>query len=289
MLDVVVPFLACPRCGGPVRLAGPVLGCAGGHAFDLARQGYVTLLPPGGSPPAGDSAAMLAARDRFLAAGHYAALAARVAAAAGSAAAPGCLVEVGAGTGHYLAAALDAAPDRVGIGLDASKYAGRRLARAHPRAGAVVADVWRRLPIRDGAAAAVLDVFAPRNGPELGRILAPGGVLVVVTPTAAHLTELVGALGLITVDERKAERLAGTLHPYVEPVSAAEHSWSMELTAADVRALIGMGPSAHHLTPDLDARLARLTGSGGRAGRGGPGEPVRVTASVRLSVYRRGG
>jgi 23S rRNA (guanine745-N1)-methyltransferase len=317
VLDAVVPFLACPSCGGRVRLAGRVLGCAAGHAFDLARQGYVTLLPPGGSPPAGDTAPMLAARAHFLAAGHYAALAARVAAAAGSAdAVAGCLVEVGAGTGYYLAAALDAVPDRVGVGLDASKYAARRLARAHPRAGAVVADAWRRLPIRDGAAAVVLDVFAPRNGSELGRILAPGGILIVVTPTAAHLAELVDGLGLITVDGRKAERLAGTLHPHVEPVGADEHTWSMELTVADVRALIGMGPNAHHLTAaDLDARLARWAadparepaGPGEPAGRGepaGPGEPagsdepagsaepgasMRVTASIRLSVYRRGG
>jgi 23S rRNA (guanine745-N1)-methyltransferase len=289
VLDLVVPHLACPYCGAAVELADRVLRCTAGHAFDVARQGYVTLLPAGRSTPAGDTDAMLTARGRFLAAGHYARIAAAVATAAG-ATGGGCLVEVGAGTGYYLAAALDAAPGRVGIGLDASRYAARRLARAHPRAGAVVADAWRRLPVRDGAAAAVLDVFAPRNGPELRRILAPGGLLIVVTPTPAHLAEIVTGLGLLTVDERKADRLAGTLEPHLEPVGATEHTWSMELTQADVRALVEMGPTAHHLAPsDLDHRLARLAGAPARATRAGPAEPVRVTASVRVSAYRRAG
>ena len=35
----------------------------------------------------------------------------------------------------------------------------------------------------------VLVVFAPRNGPEIARVLRPVGRLVVVTPAADHLTE----------------------------------------------------------------------------------------------------
>jgi 23S rRNA (guanine745-N1)-methyltransferase len=278
VLAAVAPYLACPQCAGPVRLDGRVLRCGSGHAFDLARQGYVTLLPPGGGPvPAGDTAPMLAARERFLAGGHFAGLAERVAAAAAAAAgADGCLVEIGAGTGHYLAAALDAVPGRLGIALDASKYAARRLARAHPRAGAVVCDAWRRLPLRDGAAAAVLDVFAPRNGAELRRILAPDGALIVVTPTPAHLAELVAAVGLLTVDEHKPDRLASALAPHLEQVSEVGHDWRLSLTREEVRALAEMGPSAHHLSShDLETRLAVLA------------EPVAVTAAVRLSVYRR--
>jgi 23S rRNA (guanine745-N1)-methyltransferase len=56
----------------------------------------------------------------------------------------------------------------------------------------------------------VLNVFAPRDGAELRRILRPSGSLLVVTPGPDHLRELIGPLGLLSVDERKAERLAGT-------------------------------------------------------------------------------
>src|SRR5450755_4463070 len=191
MLDDVIGCLACPQCGAALSRAGSVLNCAGGHAFDIARQGYVSLLPPGGRVAAGDSAAMVQARVDFLTAGHYDGLAVEIARAAAGAVtaavaaggvAAGCVVDVGAGPGYYLAAALDQLPGRAGLALDASKFALRRAAHAHGRIGAVRADAWRRLPVADRAAAVVLNVFAPRNGAELRRILDPSGRLIVVTP-----------------------------------------------------------------------------------------------------------
>jgi 23S rRNA (guanine745-N1)-methyltransferase len=276
VLPAVVELLACPYCGQPLAAAGRALACPAGHRFDLARQGYVSLLPRGvARGPTGDTAGMVAARDRFLSAGHYAPLTrALLAAAAG--AGPGAVLDVGAGTGHHLAALLDAGPDRVGVALDASRYAARRAARAHPRAGAVVADAWRALPVRTGAAGLVLDVFSPRNGPETARVLAPGGTLLVVTPAADHLAELVAALGLLTVDERKDERLAGALEPHLEPVDRTEHRWPLRLPVADAVAAAAMGPSAHHLdAAELPDRAAALP------------DPVPATAAVELRRYRR--
>jgi len=212
---------------------------------------------------------MVEARERFLGAGHYEPIAAAVAEAVAAVAAPGCVVEVGAGTGSYLARALDAAAEatpagRVGIALDSSRPALRRAARADGRIAAVVADAWRPLPIRDAAAAAVLCVFAPRAAAELRRILAPGGALVVVTPTPRHLAELVDALGLLSVDARKPERLARSLG---EPLRERIVEAPLELSREDVRALIAMGPSAHHVDADALARDAR------------------TALSVRVAVY----
>jgi 23S rRNA (guanine745-N1)-methyltransferase len=260
VLAVVVPDLACPYCAGAVTLDGPVVRCRGGHAFDVARQGYVALLPSG-STAAGDTAEMVGARERFLGTGHYA----RIADAVAQATIPGCTVEIGAGTGYYLKAAL--ATGR-GIGVDASKYAARRLAKAHPNIGAVVADAWRRLPIKDGVASSVLDVFAPRNGSEIHRILGHRGRLVVVTPTADHLRELATTL---RVDEHKQQRLAATLGPYFELDGSQELTWGMELEPAETAALIGMGPNAFHQPVEPP-----------------PGR-LNVTASVRVSAYRRRG
>jgi len=70
MLDDVIRYLACPHCGAGLGRAGGVLRCPAGHSFDIARQGYVSLLPPGGTAPSGDSPAMVAARAGFLP--HYA-------------------------------------------------------------------------------------------------------------------------------------------------------------------------------------------------------------------------
>ncbi len=278
MLADVARHLSCPHCGAPLAPAGRTLHCAAGHSFDIARQGYVNLLPGGAVKGVihGDTAAMVGARAAFLAAGHYAPITAALVAAARSVTAPGCVLDVGAGTGHHLAAVLDGLPGREGIALDVSTCAARPAARAHPRAGAVVGDAWRRLPVRDGVAAVVLDVFSPRHGAEIVRVLHPDGSLVVVVPTPRHLVELVGALRLLSVDPRKEERLERTLHPHLQRVGTAGLEFVMELDHAAVRALVGMGPSSRHADPD---DLARRVGA--------LPAPMHVTASVAVSTWRR--
>jgi 23S rRNA (guanine745-N1)-methyltransferase len=272
MLADVLAYLTCPHCGADLAPAGSSVRCASGHGFDVARQGYVNLLP-GKASVHGDSADMVAARAAFLDAGHYAPITRAVIAAARPAG--GCVADLGAGTGHYLAALLDADPGRVGLALEISKPALRRAARAHPRAGAVGCDAWGVLPVRTSAISVALTVFAPRNPAELDRILAPDGVLVVVAPTPDHLASLVGDLGLLTVAPDKAERIAGRLgrfHPSIQDKCEFE----LSLSHADVRSLVGMGPSAWHIGPGvLGERVAGLP------------DPVRTTASVVVTAFRR--
>ncbi|WP_053659298.1 MULTISPECIES: putative RNA methyltransferase [Micromonospora] len=185
------------------------------------------------------------------------------------------VVDAGAGTGRYLGAVLAALPDAVGLALDVSKPALRRAARAHPRAAAALADTWQRLPLADASAAVLLNVFAPRNGPEFHRVLDPAGTLLVVTPAADHLTELVDALDLLRVDPDKADRVAASLGGHFTPVSSTVHRAELTLTRTEVATLVGMGPSAWHTDPGaLAARLAALP------------EPVRVTVAVHLDAHR---
>jgi 23S rRNA (guanine745-N1)-methyltransferase len=237
-----------------------VLVCPHRHSFDLARQGYVDLTA-GRVTHAGDTAGMVDARQALLGAGHFRVLEKGLTAAVGDRA-TGLVVDVGAGTGHYLAAVLDERPDADGLALDVSKPALRRAARAHPRLAAVRADAWRGLPIAGGAAAVVLNVFAPRDGAEFRRILRPDGILVVATPAAEHLGELVTALDLVRVDPDKADRLAATLTPWFAPAGGERHTWRMRLSAAEVRAAVTMGPSARHIDPAaLETTAMEVTGA----------------------------
>ncbi|TFV65378.1 UNVERIFIED_ORG: methyltransferase domain-containing protein [Bacillus sp. AZ43] len=273
-----VALLACPVCGERLAVAdgGTGLRCARGHLFDRARQGHVTLLPPNHRPPSGDTAEMVADRVRFLDAGHYGGVTAALADAVGAGGPPAALLDLGGGTGHHLAALLDRWPASVGVVTDSSPYAARRAARAHPRAVAVVADSWARLPVADEAVDRVLVVFAPRNGPEIARVLRPEGRLVVVTPAADHLAEIVGPLGLLRVDPDKAARLASSLEPDLERVEGRGHREQLALPRAAVATLVGMGPHARHTTPAaIGEELARLP------------EPVTVTVSVEVATYRR--
>jgi 23S rRNA (guanine745-N1)-methyltransferase len=189
---------------------------------------------------------------------------------------PSTVLDAGGGTGAHLAGVLDRAPDAVGVVLDASRYAARRAARSHPRAMAVVADSWARWPVRDAVLDRVLVVFAPRNGAETARVLRPGGRLVVVTPAADHLAELVGPLGLLTVDPAKADRLTATLAPHLHPVGSTPHRRQLALDHAAVRTLVGMGPHARHLAEEeLADRIAALP------------DRVRVTVAVDVAGWSK--
>lgn len=280
MLADVVDLLRCPVCGDALGEAGGALRCAAGHSFDIARQGYVNLVPGRADTPE-----MVEARDAFLRAGHFrplsAALAEEAAQRAGSAAGA-VVIDLGAGTGHHLAGVLDALPGARGIAIDASPAALRRAARAHDRAAAVGADAWKPLPVRDGIATIVLSLFAPRNATEIARMLAPpapgspGGTLIAVTPTTRHLHELVGPLGLLTVPDDKEDRLDSQLAGRFALTERRAIEHAMFLTRDECAQLVRMGPSAWHLDEEsVNARLTSLP------------EPLTVTASMTLSVSAR--
>jgi 23S rRNA (guanine745-N1)-methyltransferase len=168
-------------------------------------------------------------------------------------------VDIGAGPGYYLARLLQAHPGAHGVALDSSRPALRRAARAHPEITAVACDIWDALPLEDGVADLLVNVFAPRNPDEMRRVLAPGGTLLVVTPTERHLEEL----DLLAIHPGKRERLHGDLSA---PVDARLVEFALDLAASDVETLIAMGPSAHH-----DRRA---------------GGPARVTVSVVVEAFR---
>ena len=277
MLEEVVELLICPVCGAGFALAGPALRCASGHSFDVARQGYVNLMPGGARPGTADTAEMVADRAAFLGAGHYEPLASAVSDLAAKAVDERPVVlDAGAGTGYYLAAVLSRlGSGAVGLATDVSARALRRAARAAPGIGAVAWDTWQPFPVRSGTVALVLNIFAPRNGPEFRRVLRPDGTLLVVTPAPGHLAELAAAAGLISVDEHKDERLAATLGPHFTATDRQDLSFPLRLTHPDAARLAAMGPSAWHTTvPGTRARLAALP------------QPLPVTASFTLTTYR---
>ncbi|GAA3982411.1 methyltransferase domain-containing protein [Actinomadura viridis] len=283
MLADVVEHLTCPICGEGLALETRALRCPAGHAFDIARQGYANLLPGDARAGTADTAEMVRARESFLGAGHFDLLtrtlgervAEGLARTGGGGGEAKAVLDAGAGTGHYLRAVLDRSPAAVGVALDISKHAARRAGRAHPRIGAIVADLWRPLPVRDATVDAIVNVFAPRNAPEFHRVLKAGGVLYTVTPSARHLGPLVGTLGLLTVDEQKSERMDAALAGHFVLESREGVETEVPLSRDDAATLVGMGPSAHHVTQeDLHKRLADLPA------------PIPVPLSFVISVFR---
>lgn len=275
-LASVAGRLHCPVCRQPLAPGRGSLVCPQGHAYDVARQGYVTLLPAKSRAAAGDDAGMVAARVAIQGAGHFAPLTAALADTADALCGPEALVilDVGAGTGHHLAGVLDVVGSARGVALDASRAAVRRAARAHPRIAAVRGDTWQEIPLGDAMADFALNAFAPRSGGELERILRPGGAVLVVTPRPEHLHEL-AALHTLRVDPWKHARLNRQLGSRLRPGGVRRLTWTLKLSREEAGAVLRMGPAAKHLSRDLERRLAGLA------------EPVTVTAAVELSTFTR--
>ncbi|MFJ9346598.1 methyltransferase domain-containing protein [Streptomyces sp. NPDC101237] len=273
-LELSLDLLRCPTCRtGRLCPDRGALRCPLGHTFDIARHGYAGL-STGARATSGDDTAMVQARDRFLSTGAYAPIrtaGARLAADAASGAAT--VVDVGCGTGYYLAGVLDRLPGARGLGLDTSVPALRAAARAHDRAAAVAWDVYRPFPLADRVADVVLDVFAPRNPAEFHRVLRPTGRLIVVRPTGRHLAELRDRLpAAVTVDPAKELRLHRVLDPFFEGAVTEGVEYTAPLTAADALDLVAMTPSARHVSrADLD---------------GGGLLPDEITVSVLATAYR---
>ena len=286
MLSHIVDILADPNDGTALSGADDFsrLVSESGHSFDVAKQGYVTLAAGAGLKHKGDDMDMVNARETYLAMGHVAPFVEAVTGAVQSAldsaslaeSTPASLLEVGAGTGYYLAHTLDSIAEARGVGLDISPHAAKHLAKCHPRVGAVVADVWERLPIRDESVDAISVVFAPRNPAEFQRVLAPGGQVIVLTPDAGHLDELREPLGILGVEDGKVERMyeqaEGFLEQAADPVDI---SFPIELDKASVAAQVGMSPSARHISAgELAERMAALPPT------------LTVTARARLDRLR---
>lgn len=277
--------LSCPVCTEPLTATQPAdraLACPAGHRFDAAKQGYFNLLTGRGTSFREDTSAMVEARAQFLAAGHYTPLAEALAEEAVSAHHGRIprILDAGAGTGYYLDAVARAFDKDPGgrpesLALDISRHAMRRAAKL-PRTRALVWDLWRRLPVADAGVDLVLDVFAPRNGAEFARVLAPGGHALVATPLPEHLGEAMGPLGLLSIGTGKEESVADALGQDFEPLHTRIVRTPLHLSDDDAVRLALMGPAGHH--HDAAAIRERLAAHP---------VPQVVTAAFRIQVFRR--
>lgn len=257
-------ILRCPHCLGSLQAVDGGASCSAGHHHDRARQGYLGLRVAArglGAPATGDTADMVDARERFQGAGHHDAIAAAVrdAAVGGVSAAPGdegWVVDLAGGPGWHLGHVLDALPGMHGLLLDASTVAVRRAQRSHPRIVAATADLRARIPVGDGAAAAVLKVFAPGPPAEIERVLAPGGVLVAAIPEPEHHRELVQPMKLLKVPAGKADELAASL-PGLQEVARMTVRETARVDRAAAADVVFMGPNAfHQKRAEVEAALA---------------------------------
>ncbi len=268
-------LFVCPVCGCPLDRAENLYRCERGHSFDVAREGYVNLLPANRqhSKAPGDDKAMAAARTRFLDGGWYGPLQEKLCQLTGDLLPPsGALLDAGCGEGWYTAALAQIVETKGGrtAGVDLSKPAVKRAARRCPSGEIAVCSVYH-LPMAEESVDLLVNCFSPLAIEEFGRVVRPGGHFLYVVPGPRHLWELKELLYDHPYEnEEKAEdyprfRLTG-----VVPVETA-----FTLTdRTDIQALYHMTPYTWKTPKEGAERLDRV-------------DRLAVTAQFRIHCYQR--
>ena len=193
---MIQPFdqLICPLDKQPLQLNERTWCCDNGHSFDIAKQGYVNLLPVQNkrSKDPGDSKAMVQARREYLNKGYYQPLAQALAdtvLAMGSQA----LLDAGCGEGYYLRYLVEQAEQQGTelsvAALDISKWAVQAAAKQDKRLSWMVASN-NAIPLADNSVDTILCEFGFPVEAEFKRVLKTGGRLIMVDPAENHLKEL---------------------------------------------------------------------------------------------------
>jgi 23S rRNA (guanine745-N1)-methyltransferase len=233
-------------CAAPLERRGRAFACARGHAFDLARSGYVNLLQPHerrASEP-GDSAAAVRARRALLDGGFGTALEEALAACAARAALPARAraADLGCGEGTFVLAALARRFDLVAFGVDLSRAAIDAAARRHPAHTWIVANADRRLPFQDASLDLVLSIDGRGGADEIARVLAPGGALLVAVGAADDLAELRRA---VLGEARATDRAARVIADYASRYELVERVEARSRHRLDAEALAQLAAATY--------------------------------------------
>ena len=263
--------LICPICEKTLCRQDRSLVCPENHSFDIARQGYVNLLPVQRRHSAhpGDTREQVLSRREFLEGGFYAPIADALISAAEQYEASGPVLDVGCGEGYYctrLARAMGAEL----VGLDISKDAVRYAAGKYKDARWLCATA-ARIPVEDGAAGLLTSLFAVTLPEEFRRVLRENGLFFQVLAAQDHLLGLKKIIydELLFRDKDTVPELPGFALLESIPIR-----FSFTVEGPQVQNLFGMTP---HLFRVSKAGADRLWET----------QTLTDTASCVLNVFRR--
>ncbi len=260
----------CPICSQKLIKQDRFFRCSNNHQFDIAKEGYVNLIPAHHkrSKDPGDNSEMMLARRKFLEQSHFAPMAKAVAKLAKQVN-DGALLDIGCGEGYYTDHIALANPYST-YGLDISKVAIRLASKKYTTPNFCVASS-HRLPFSDQTLSTIIRIYAPCKAKELQRVLKDNGFVITVTPAARHLYQL---RALIYDDVRlhqSDEQIEG-----FELVERHNLNYSMPLVAQQTLQLLQMTPFAWKITPEVEKKIVQM-------------QSLTVEADFCISLFRKNG
>ncbi len=252
----------CPLCHQPLALNERTFKCENNHQFDMAKEGYVNLMPAHHkrSKDPGDNKEMMQARRRFLEGGHYDPMRQEVArlCAKYTEGTTHQLLDIGCGEGYYtdqVQERLHAQDNNAAtFGLDISKAAIRYASKRYPDCQFSVASS-HRLPFPDQSLDAILRIYAPCKAEELRRVVKDNGVVITVTPAGRHLYQL---RERIYQDVRLHNEEPEAIEGY-ELLLQKQLNYVMDLKNGDAFDLLQMTPFAWKATDEFRNELKSAT------------------------------
>ncbi len=233
--------------------------CENGHAFDIARSGYVNLLQPQDrrSKHPGDDPEAVAARRRLHDLGVTSPLLQAIREIA-DLSCEDAVLDAGCGDGFYLGSLAR----EIGFGahgVDISTVAIDTAARRYPACEWIVANADRFIPYSDRSFSLVLSITARMNSDEFKRVLRDEGRLLIAIPAPEDLIELRG------VGRDRVERTVATFSAQFELIDQRRVTTSADLDEASVRDVL------HSIYRPMQAK---------------PVTAMRVTFSLDLLLFK---
>ena len=307
-----VSLFTCPICQSPLSPATDSWQCDGSlstrqqtsqqtdqqtrqtsHSFDVARQGYVNLLPvqQKKSKQPGDSLESIIARQRFLQAGYYQPLQALICQQIDSLLANKPVeinaeqekasinwLDIGCGEGYYTQAiaqiesidhliAADISKPAVLAVAKASKLAKRlwlqndhrSQAQSDNKKTAIYPMVTSaaNLPLSKNSITGISSIFSPILPVAFAEVLQNKGYLIIAKPDIGHLASVREAL-FDEVREHNSDKFLAELAPFFELIETQYVNTELSLPAVALADLLTMTPYAYRAQPEKRQALMAM-------------------------------
>ena len=262
-------MLRCPICAGFLEQRERAFICEKGHSFDMARQGYVNLLPVQNKHSAqpGDTKAQVNARRAFLEGGFYMPVVEVLCGLAKKHGCTGPILDAGCGEGWYSSRLAEALGAEL-IGLDISKEAVRAAA------GRYKGPMWlcasaAHIPVADGSIGLLTSLFAMTAPEEFKRVLQKDGAFIQVLAAEDHL---LGLKNIIYPQLHHKEKFTTPDIPGFRLAESRKLQFTFTVEGQQVQNLLCMTPHVYRIGKEGAERLRQT-------------ETLTDTASCVLNLY----